>query len=124
MRRAPLWGWGFFGSVLALIGVAPFAIFMSEFQILHAAAATGSFVVMGLFLAGAGIVFVGALRLAIIPAWGAAVREPAARRQRPSLVDGLLVLGGLGLLLVLGVWLPAPLHEAMAAAARLIGDAP
>ena len=38
MRRSPVWGIGFFGGVLALIGVAPFAIFMSEFQILRAAA--------------------------------------------------------------------------------------
>ena len=37
LRQAPLWGAGLFGSLLALIGVAPFALFMSELQVLRAA---------------------------------------------------------------------------------------
>ena len=40
------------GGLLALIGVAPFAIFMSEFQILRAAAADRAFVALALFLLG------------------------------------------------------------------------
>ena len=119
MRRAPLWGMGFFGSILALIGVAPFAIFMSEFQILRAAAAAHAYVVVVLFLLGAGIVFVGALRHAIVPAWGAEVCEP--RVARPSAADTMLVLGGLTLLLVFGLWLPDCLVQALDRAASIVG---
>ena len=73
-------GAGCFGSLLALIGVAPFALFMSEFQILKAAVDARAYVAMVLFLLGTGVVFVGALRHAIALAWGDPVAEPAAVR--------------------------------------------
>jgi hydrogenase-4 component F len=122
MRRAPLWGMGFFGAVLALIGVAPFAIFMSEFQILRAAADAHAFVALAVFLAGAGIVFVAALRHVITPVWGQEVMEPKPVHR--SAADGALVWGGLGLLLLLGVWLPGPLRTALENAALVIGGRP
>jgi hydrogenase-4 component F len=118
MRRAPLWGVGFFGSVLALIGVAPFALFMSEFQILRAAADARAFWAVVLFLLGAGIVFVGALAHAMGPAWGDEVSAP--RLQPISRTDRLLVWGALGLLLALGLWMPEPLRAALEAAARVV----
>jgi len=34
---SPVWGIGIFCSLLALIGIAPFALFMSEFQLIKAA---------------------------------------------------------------------------------------
>jgi hydrogenase-4 component F len=122
MRRAPVWGAGFFGAVLALIGVAPFAIFMSEFQILRAAADARAFVALTLFLLGTGIVFVGALRHAMAPAWGDEVREPTL--QPGGLADATLVFGGLALLLVLGLWMPGPLRGALDAAASVVGGRP
>lgn len=122
MRRAPVWGAGFFGGLLVLIGVAPFAIFMSEFQILRAAADARAFGVLTLFLLGAGIVFVGALRHAITPAWG---EEVSAPRLRPSgAADAVLVIGALALLLLLGVWLPAPLKGALDAATLVVRGHP
>jgi len=48
---------------------------MSEFQILKAAADRSAFLVMAMFLAGAGIVFVGALRHAIAAAWDTPCRQ-------------------------------------------------
>jgi len=122
MRRAPLWGLGFFGSVLALIGVAPFALFMSELQILRAAADAGAFRVLGLFLAGAAIVFVGALRHAILPAWGDEVQAPEV--PPAGTADALLVYGALGLLVLLGLWIPGPLQGALEAAAAVVGGRP
>jgi hydrogenase-4 component F len=122
MRRSPVWGVGFFGGVLVLIGVAPFAIFMSEFQILRAAATAQAFTALTLFLLGAGIVFVGALRHAMTTAWGEEVSQP--RLQPTGAVDRVLVFGALGLLLVLGLWLPAPLRAALDAAAFVVGARP
>ena len=122
MRRSPVWGIGFFGGVLALIGVAPFAIFMSEFQILWAAAGAHAFVALTLFLLGAGIVFVGALRHAMTCAWGEEVCEP---KPRPSgVADAVLVFGALALLLLLGLWMPGPLRTALEQAALIVGGRP
>jgi hydrogenase-4 component F len=122
MRRSPVWGIGFFGGVLALIGVAPFAIFMSEFQILRAAAAAHAFVALTLFLLGAGVVFVGALRHAMTSAWGEEVCEP---KPRPGgVADAVLVFGALALLLLLGLWMPGPLRTALEQAALIVGGRP
>ena len=122
MRRSPVWGIGFFGGVLVLIGVAPFAIFMSEFQILRAAVDARAFVALVLFLLGAGIVFVGALRHAMTPAWGEEVCTPMLHPS--GAVDAMLVFGALGLLLVLGVWMPGPLTTALDAAALVVRGRP
>ncbi len=122
MRRSPLWGLGFFVSVLILIGSAPFAIFMSELQILRAAIHQEAWVVLAIFLAAAALVFIGALKLAIAAAWGEEVVVP--RTQSSSIIDVLLVIGALGLLLLLGLWLPTPLHGMMESAAQIIGGRP
>jgi hydrogenase-4 component F len=122
MRRSPVWGIGFFGGVLALIGVAPFAIFMSEFQILRAAAAAHAFVALTLFLLGAGVVFVGALRHAMTSAWGEEVCEP--KLQPGGVADAVLVFGALALLLLLGLWMPGPLRTALEQAALIVGGRP
>jgi hydrogenase-4 component F len=122
MRRAPLWGAGFLGSVLALIGVAPFAPFMSEFQILRAAADAQAFAILVLFLLGVGIVFVGALKQAITPAWGDEVKPPIPAPRSPA--DAVVVLGGLAVLLLLGLWMPGPLRGALDAAASIVGGRP
>jgi hydrogenase-4 component F len=122
MRRSPVWGIGFFGGVLVLIGVAPFAIFMSEFQILRAAVDARAFIALTLFLLGAGIVFIGALRHAMTPAWGEEVCKP--RLQESGVADVVLVFGALGLLLVLGLWMPGPLTTALDAAAFVVGGRP
>jgi hydrogenase-4 component F len=122
MRRSPIWGVGFFGGVLALIGMAPLAIFMSEFQILRAAAAGQAFIVLALFLLGVGIVFVGALRNAMAVAWGEEVYEP--KPQSRGAADAVLVFGALGLLLLLGLWMPGPLQRALDAAASVLGTRP
>jgi hydrogenase-4 component F len=119
-RLAPVWGRGFFLSLLALIGVAPFAIFMSEFQILKAAADGGQFIVMVAFLAGAGIVFVGALKHAISAAWGAPTQQPQPAPQRAGLTEKALVVLPLGVLLVLGVWMPPLLRDVLNRVADII----
>jgi hydrogenase-4 component F len=125
IRRAPLWGGGLLVAVLALIGVAPLAIFMSEFQILRAAWDAGSVLVMVLFLGGTGIVFVGALKHIGPVAWGTPSEELAATpAPRSSAIDAIIVVAPLGALLVLGLWMPAPLWHFIELAGKIVGGAP
>jgi len=121
MRAAPVWGMGLFGSLLALIGVAPFALFMSELQILKAAMDKGAILALVFFLLGAGVVFVGALGHAIPLAWGKTAS--AVRPTRAGTLETLLVVLPLVLLLVLGMWMPGPLQTALNAAADVIRHA-
>jgi hydrogenase-4 component F len=116
---APVWGTGLFGSLLALIGVAPFAIFMSEFQVLKAAIDSRAIVWMVLFLAGSSVVFVGALRHAIAMAWGEPVSITAP--ERTGIVEKFLAFAPLCLLLVLGLWIPGPLLTVLKQAASVLG---
>jgi len=118
MRVAPAWGMGLFGSLLALIGVAPFALFMSELQILKAAVDERAILALVLFLIGAGVVFVGALGHAIPLAWGKVA--PATPSGRVGIGEMLLVMLPLGLLLMLGLWMPESLQAALNAAADVI----
>jgi hydrogenase-4 component F len=118
LRSAPVWGAGLFGSLLALIGVAPFAIFMSEFQVLKAAMDRRAMVPLILFLAGGSIVFVGALRHAIAMAWGEP--SPLSEPERAGIIEVLLVFAPLAILLVLGVWMPGPLIDILKQAASIL----
>jgi hydrogenase-4 component F len=119
LRHSPLWGTGLLLSLLALIGVVPFAVFMSELQIVKAAADSHRIAVLALFLLAAGVVFIGAFGHATAIAWG---KPPAGARPQPArLVDVLLVIAPLLLLLLLGLWMPPPLRDVFEQAARVIG---
>lgn len=118
-KSAPVWGTGLFGSLLALIGVAPFAIFMSEFQVLKAAVDSRSHTALVFFLAGCGVVFVGALRLAIGMAWGKP--SPVAEPEGAKVMEKLLAFTPIAVLLVLGVWMPGPLVNVLEQAAAVLG---
>jgi hydrogenase-4 component F len=117
-RTCPVWGRGLMVSLLILIGMAPSAIFMSEFQILKAAVDRRSYVVAGLFLLGAAIVFVSALRHVISFAWDSPVRQPAP--EQASWIDKALVILPLAVLLMLGLWLPEPFRNVLQQAAAII----
>jgi hydrogenase-4 component F len=118
-RRSPVWGVGFVAGLLALIGVAPFAVFMSELQILRAGAEARAFAALTLFLIGVAIVFVGAMRHVVGVAWGEETCVPKA--DRCGAEDRVLVWGALGLLLLLGLWIPEPLRAVLEAAASVVG---
>ncbi len=122
LRRSKIWGMGFAGWLLALIGTAPFAIFMSEFLILRSAVQAKKYLVVVLFLTGIMTVFVGALRHVINPAWDKAAEEPKPEKaDMPGLV---IVFFGLGALLLLGFWMPECLRETLEAAVKVLGGKP
>jgi hydrogenase-4 component F len=119
LRSAPIWGTGLFGSILVLIGLAPFAMFMSEFQILKAALDGHAIFALILFLAGSSVVFIGALRHAIAVAWGDP--SPVAEPERAGIVEIFLAFSPLAILLILGLWMPGPLLSILKQAAHILG---
>ena len=118
LRTDRVWGLGLLGSVMALIGAAPFAIFMSEYQLLRAAVGAGAWLVLVLFLAAGAVVFVAALRHLIDMAYG----EPRsiAPRVRGGGLSILIVGAVMGSLLFLGLWMPPYLFEAIGRAAEAV----
>ncbi|HNX75061.1 MAG TPA: proton-conducting transporter membrane subunit [Candidatus Rifleibacterium sp.] len=119
---SPIWGTGIFASILILIGIAPFALFMSEFQLLKAAIDGHHMLVAVVFLAGTGIIFIGALRYALPLAFGKpdGHTEPIA----PARLDAFLVAAPLLLLLLLGLWMPTSLQAVLNRAAGIIQTSP
>jgi hydrogenase-4 component F len=118
LASAPLWGTAIFGSLLALIGVAPFALFVSEFQIVKAALDTRAVFELVVFLSGAAVVFVGALGHAIPLVW--AKPTVVLPRYRATRLEVILVALPLGILLLLGLWMPDALQNMLNAAADVI----
>ncbi|NCB00063.1 MAG: hypothetical protein EOM70_11900 [Clostridia bacterium] len=119
---SPVWGTGIFVSILILIGVAPFSLFMSEFQILKAAIDSNRILLVLMFLIGTVTVFVGALRYALPLAFGEA--DPKVETIPTRKLDVFLVAVPLIILLVLGLWMPKPLQSVLNRAAAVIQISP
>ncbi|HEV2334721.1 MAG TPA: proton-conducting transporter membrane subunit, partial [Stellaceae bacterium] len=119
LRADRLWGIALLGSVLALIGVAPFSVFMSEYQLLRAAAAGGKWLILVLFLAASGVVFLSALRHLIDMAYGEPQSPvPVARGGIAGMFPGILIVASaMGLLVFLGLWMPVWFSGALGSAA-------
>jgi len=120
LRRSPVWGIGLLGALMAITGMAPFGLFMSEWVIAKAAVQHHAWWPLAVFLAGCSIVFIGIMRQAIAMAWGEPATpvepEPPAR-----LMEWLVVAGMLAALLGLGLWLPDSVRLLMMKAARIVG---
>jgi hydrogenase-4 component F len=119
VRGVPLWGAAFFISILALIGVAPFSIFMSEFLIVKEAFFKGRYFVVGLFLFCALAVFVSALKHAMDVSFGEVKITPSAA-GKPRGIDGLIVFTCILALLLLGIWIPSPFSDFLKSAAMAV----
>ena len=119
LRADRLWGAALLVSLLALIGVAPFSIFMSEYQLLRAAVDAGAWLALFLFLAASAVVFVAALRHLIDMAYG--TPGTGTRVLPDSRLALPIVAVAAGLLVVLGVWMPVPLLGAIGRAATVVG---
>ncbi|MBU1243712.1 hydrogenase 4 subunit F [Myxococcota bacterium] len=121
MALSKVWGGGLTGSLLAIIGAAPFALFLSEFLILHTAIQQGHWFIAGAFLFGLALVFIGALRHLISISWEPHT-EPVTP-HRATLLEGAIVFVPLATLLMLGVYVPAPFWHLLEKAARILGGA-
>lgn len=117
-----VWGIGLLASMLALIGVAPFAIFMSELALVRAAVHQAAWIPLILFLGGGTIIFVSALDHVIHMVMG--VRPAGMVVAREGITANLVVWLPILLLLALGLWMPRPLLTALHQAVAVVGVQP
>lgn len=123
IERVPWSGWLFLGGFLAITGSPPFGPFVSEFTILNAAVSDGHFATAGIFLLLLIIVFMGmgATVLAIVQ--GRAPEESATGQAvyRDSIGTVLPIVIFMGLVLLLGLYIPPPLDALLQKAATSLG---
>jgi hydrogenase-4 component F len=124
IRRLPLLGTLFLAGFLAITGSPPFGPFVSEFAILNGAFDTGRFVIGTLFLLLLFVVFIGMGATVLRVVQG---RPPAGARNTPYR-DGLLTGGAvvvlMALVLMLGLYIPAPLNAMLHDAATFMEGQP
>ena len=111
VKRFPLWGTGLALSLLALIGVASFSTFMSEFFLIKAGIDGSAWLSVILFLVATCVVFIRMLKKAIDIAWKAPVGTGVLSGEGEGIVARIVIVAPLVLLLVLGLWMPGFLSE-------------
>jgi hydrogenase-4 component F len=120
IHRLPFSGAIFLAGFFAITGSPPFGPFISEFTILSATFAAGRYLQAALFLVMLAVVFVGmgATVVRVVQGEPAAAAFDRAYRERFWLVAP--ALGFLGLVLLLGVYIPAPLNNLIRDAAAFL----
>ena len=110
MRRLPLSGTFFLVGFLAVTGSPPFGPFISEFSILNGAFTAGRFVIGGLFLFLLLAVFVGMGPTVLKVVQGRASFAARHTPYRDSFLTGAPIVGLALLVLLVGLYIPAPLN--------------
>jgi len=118
----PLWGSALLVSFLALIGVAPFATFMSEFQLLQSMVAGGKWTVLVLFLVGITVIFVPFLKYAVEMVFGESAQT--TERLDSRMGSRMLVSSAAAGLLFLGLCMPVSLRGIIAGATAVVVGTP
>lgn len=119
LRRRPVSSVLLVVGLLAVTGSPPFGMFVSEFTIIRAAVEEGHFVVAAAVLGLLAVIFVGIGRIILDLVLGAPPPGDAPPRESLWLVGGPTVLAGI--VLMLGLHVPARLHDALASAALQLG---
>jgi hydrogenase-4 component F len=109
LHRLPISGALFLAAFLAITGSPPFAPFISEFSILNGAFGTQHFVTAGLFLLLLMVVFIGMGKTVLKVVQGHAPAEARALPYRDGWLTAAPVVMLMALVLLLGLYLPAPL---------------
>ncbi len=109
IRRLPVSGALFLAGFLAITGSPPFGPFISEFAILNGAFDAGRFVTAGLFLFLLLVVFIGMGATVLHVVQGRAPAEVRHTPYRDGLLTAAPVVVCMALVLLLGLYIPAPL---------------
>lgn len=117
LRRTPVSAALFLAGFFAITGSPPFGPFISEFTILNAAVSTGQFWIAGSFLLLLVVVFIGMGTTVLAVVQGDPPPAPAGPLAGERLLTVLPAAGLLALVLLLGVYVPEPLHRLLTDAA-------
>ena len=120
ISRSPLVGWALLLGALAIAGAPPFALFISEFQILSTGFGSGQYVATGLLTAFIVLAFIAILYQVGRIAFGEPVEGPRHRLPTTSLTALLIAFCPV---FVFGFYLPPPLMALVRHAAQLLGGA-
>jgi hydrogenase-4 component F len=120
IQRVPLSGALFLAGFLAITGSPPFGPFVSEFTIVNAAVGSGQFLAGGLFLLLLGIVFIGMGATVLAVVQGNAPEQKQESGFQDSVSTGLPILLFMGLVLLMGVYIPPPLESLLREAAAFL----
>ena len=120
IRRLPITGALFLAGFFAITGSPPFGPFFSEFTILRAAVAGGRFWIAGLFLVLLFVVFVGMSSTVFAVVQGEPSEKASASGYKDTFFTVAPIIVFLGLVLLLGVYVPPPLSRALQEAAAFI----
>jgi hydrogenase-4 component F len=119
LGRAPIAGWALLAGAIAIAGAPPFALFISEFEILRTGFAAGDYVATGVLTALIVLAFV-----AIVYQVGRIVfGEPKSNAEPSHLPPTSLAALAIAFcpVLVFGFYLPPPLTALVHRAALLLG---
>jgi len=120
LRRLPLSGGLFLAGFLAITGSPPFGPFISEFSILTAVFSTGQYWVGGFYLLLLLIVFLGMGASVVGVVLGKGPETAGKAPFQENLWSGAPILALIGLVLLLGLYLPAPLENILHQAAAFL----
>ena len=108
--RLPLSGTLFLAGFLAITGSPPFGPFVSEFTILNGAFDAGRFWTAGLFLFLLLVIFIGMGKTVLAVVQGSAPAQVGQTPYRDGLLTAAPIVLLMGLVLLLGLLIPAPLN--------------
>jgi hydrogenase-4 component F len=117
VRLLPVSSGLFLAGFLAITGSPPFGPFLSEFTIANAAFNTGAFVLGGLFLLLLAIAFIGLGTTVLAVVQGDPPETAEATPYRDTIRTTAPILVLMGLVLLLGLYLPEPLETLLRQAA-------
>ncbi len=121
VRVLPVSGWLWVAGLFAITGTPPFSLFLSEFLIARAAIDAGRGLLAAVFLALLGWIFAVMARTMLVMAQGVP-RSGTGLPSRPE--PFLAVLSPVALAvaaLLLGLYVPGPLHSTLRHAAAIFG---
>jgi len=115
------WGVTLFISLLALIGMAPFAVFMSKLQVIRAMVLSSQWILLILFICATVFVFIEILRH-LMKMTGKAENQSVENKgmKRPAVIDCVIIFALLIAISVVGFWLPYPVKDLLVQGAAIV----
>lgn len=120
LKRVPWSGALFLAGFIAITGSPPFAPFVSEFTIVSGAFGQREYLIGGLFLLFLAVIFIGMASTVLPLVMGAEPEDLPPTDYRESFLTIAPPLVLMGIVLLLGVWLPDPLVQLLNNAAALL----